>query len=75
MAQSASTWRTAALLRRTGRATVGRYLAAYYVGGATAAPLMAASYLRWGWPGVILPLCGTILVVAALAAVRESVRT
>jgi len=58
-----------------GRATVGRYLAAYYVGGAMAAPLMAASYLRWGWPGVILPLCGTILVVAALAAVRESVRT
>lgn len=54
-----------------GRATVGRYLTAYYVGGAAAAPLMAASYLRWGWPGVILPLCAATLIVAGLALVRE----
>ncbi len=57
-----------------GRAVVGRYLAAYYVGGAAAAPLLAASYLRWGWPGVILPLCAATLVVAALAVAREPVR-
>lgn len=50
-----------------GRATVGRYLAAYYVGGAAAAPLLAAAYLHWGWPGVVLPLCGTTLVVGVLA--------
>ena len=54
-----------------GRATVGRYLTAYYVGGAAAAPLMAASYLRWGWPGVILPLCAATLIVAGLALARE----
>jgi YNFM family putative membrane transporter len=54
-----------------GRAAVGRYLAAYYVGGATAAPLMAATYLRWGWPGVVLPLCAATLVVAGLAAARR----
>jgi YNFM family putative membrane transporter len=54
-----------------GRASVGRYLAAYYVGGAAAAPLMAAAFLRWGWPGVVLPLCGATLVVAALAITRS----
>ena len=54
-----------------GRAAVGRYLAAYYVGGAAAAPLMAASYGRFGWPGVVLPLCATTLVVAALALARD----
>ena len=54
-----------------GRATVGRYLTAYYVGGAAAAPLTAASYLRWGWPGVILPLCAATLIVAGLALARE----
>jgi len=57
-----------------GRAAVGRYLAAYYVGGAVAAPLLAATYLRWGWPGVVLPLCAATLVVAALAAAGEPVR-
>jgi MFS transporter, YNFM family, putative membrane transport protein len=57
-----------------GRATVGRYLTAYYIGGAAAAPLMAASYLRWGWPGVILPLCAATLIVAGLALVREQPR-
>jgi MFS transporter, YNFM family, putative membrane transport protein len=57
-----------------GRAAVGRYLAAYYAGGAAAAPLMAAAYLRWGWVGVVLPLCGATLVVAALALAREPVR-
>lgn len=54
-----------------GRATVGRYLTAYYIGGAAAAPLMAASYLRWGWPGVILPLCAATLIVGGLALFRE----
>ena len=54
-----------------GRGAVGRYLAAYYVGGAAAAPLLAATYLRWGWPGVVLPLCATTLVVALLAGLRE----
>lgn len=54
-----------------GRAAVGRYLAGYYVGGAAAAPLIAATYQRWGWPGVILPLCASWLVVAALAATRK----
>jgi len=54
-----------------GRVAVGRYHAAYYVGGAAAAPLLAASFGRWGWPGVVLPLCGTTLVVACLAAVRD----
>ena len=53
-----------------GRATVGRYLTAYYIGGAAAAPLMAASYLRWGWSGVILPLCAATLIVAGLALAR-----
>lgn len=54
-----------------GRQAVGRYLAVYYVGGAAAAPTMAASYLRWGWPGVILPLCVATVVVALLALARE----
>ncbi len=54
-----------------GRAGVGRYLAAYYVGGAVAAPLMAATYLRWGWAGVVLPLCLTTLIVGLLAAARQ----
>jgi len=54
-----------------GRSAVGRYLAAYYVGGAAAAPLLAVTYARWGWPGVVLPLCATTVVVAALALVRE----
>jgi len=54
-----------------GRAAVGRYLAAYYVGGAVAAPVLAATYLRWGWPGVVLPLCGTVLAVAVLAAAGD----
>jgi len=54
-----------------GRANVGRYLTAYYIGGAAAAPLMAATYLRWGWPGVILPLCAATLIVAGLALARE----
>ena len=53
-----------------GRATVGRYLTAYYIGGAAAAPLMAASYLRWGWSGVILPLSAATLIVAGLALAR-----
>jgi hypothetical protein len=55
-----------------GRSAVGRYLAAYYVGGAAAAPLLAATYVRWGWPGVVLPLCATTLIVAALTLVRRT---
>lgn len=54
-----------------GRRAVGRYLAAYYVGGAAAAPLTAAAFLRWGWPGVVLPLCAATVVVALLAAARH----
>jgi YNFM family putative membrane transporter len=54
-----------------GRAAVGRYLAAYYIGGAAAAPLMAITYQRWGWDGVILPLAASWLAVAVLAATRE----
>jgi MFS transporter, YNFM family, putative membrane transport protein len=57
-----------------GRAAVGRYLAAYYVGGAAAAPLLAATYLHWGWPGVVLPLCAATVVVAGLAVAREPAR-
>jgi MFS transporter, YNFM family, putative membrane transport protein len=55
-----------------GRTAVGRYLAAYYVGGAAAAPMLAATYDRWGWPGVVLPLCATTLIVAALTLARET---
>jgi MFS transporter, YNFM family, putative membrane transport protein len=54
-----------------GRRAVGRYLAAYYVGGGAAAPLLAMSYVRWDWPGVILPLCAAALVVALLSLARE----
>ena len=32
---------------------------------------MEASYLRWGWPGVIVPLCAATLIVAGLAPARE----
>lgn len=54
-----------------GRAAVGRYLTAYYIGGAAAAPLTAVSYLRWSWPGVVLPLCLATLIVAGLTLARE----
>jgi YNFM family putative membrane transporter len=54
-----------------GRRAVGRYLAAYYLGGAAAAPLLATSYVRWGWAGVILPLCAATLVVALLSLARQ----
>jgi YNFM family putative membrane transporter len=54
-----------------GRAAVGRYLAAYYIGGAAAAPLIAVTYQRWGWMGVILPLAASWLAVAVLAATRQ----
>lgn len=54
-----------------GRAAVGFYLAAYYAGGGIAAPLLAASYLQWGWPGVILPLCGATVIVGLLALSRQ----
>lgn len=50
-----------------GRRTVGRYLAAYYVGGAAAAPLAAAAFERWGWLGMVVPVCAALLAVATLA--------
>lgn len=51
-----------------GRVAVGRYLTAYYVGGALAAPLMATTYQRLGWSGVVLPLCAVWMAVGLLAA-------
>ncbi len=54
-----------------GRATVGRYLTIYYVGGAAGAPLCAYTYQLWGWPGVILPLVAAWLAVALLAVTRQ----
>jgi YNFM family putative membrane transporter len=50
-----------------GRVAVGRYLTAYYVGGALAAPVMAAAYQAWGWTGVVLPLCAAWAGVGLLA--------
>lgn len=56
---------------RYGRAAVGYYLAAYYLGGAAAAPLMAAVYQRLGWTAVILSLGAAWAGVALLAAARK----
>ena len=50
-----------------GRVAVGRYLAAYYVGGALAAPVIAAAYQAWGWTGAVLPLCAAWAGVGLLA--------
>jgi len=50
-----------------GRVAVGRYLTAYYVGGALAAPLAAAAYQAWGWTGAVLPLCAAWAAVGLLA--------
>ena len=50
-----------------GRVAVGRYLTAYYVGGALAAPLIAAAYQAWGWTGAVLPLCAAWTGVGLLA--------
>ncbi len=50
-----------------GRVAVGRYLTAYYVGGALAAPVMAAAYQAWGWTGAVLPLCAAWTAVGLLA--------
>jgi MFS transporter, YNFM family, putative membrane transport protein len=50
-----------------GRVAVGRYLAAYYVGGAVAAPVIAAAYQAWGWAGAVLPLCAAWALVGLLA--------
>lgn len=54
-----------------GRAAVGRYLAAYYVGGALAAPVTAFAYGRLGWPGVIWSLVAVTAVVLVLALARQ----
>lgn len=54
-----------------GRRAVGRYLAMYYVGGAVAAPLVAFTYSRFGWPGVIWPLVAVTAVVLVLALARQ----
>ena len=50
-----------------GRRTVGRYLAAYYVGGAAAAPLAALAFSRWGWIGMVIPVCTALVIVSLLA--------
>ena len=50
-----------------GRVAVGRYLTAYYIGGALAAPLVAAAYQTWGWTGAVLPLCAAWTGVGLLA--------
>lgn len=55
-----------------GRVAVGRYLTAYYVGGALAAPLIAAAYQYRGWTGAVLPLCAAWLAVGALALLSPS---
>lgn len=64
---------------RHGRTAVGRYLSAYYVGGATSAPAAAAAFQAWGWAGAVLPLASAWAVVAMLAlsgpAARWQVRT
>lgn len=54
-----------------GRAAVGRYLTAYYIGGAAAAPLTAATFQRWGWAGAVLPLAAAWALVALLAVARQ----
>jgi len=50
-----------------GRRAVGRYLAAYYVGGAAAAPVAAAAFQAWGWLGALLTLVSAWVLVAVLA--------
>jgi YNFM family putative membrane transporter len=56
------------------RVAVGRYLAAYYVGGAAAAPLVAVAYQALGWVGAVLPLCLAWAGVGLLAALRPASR-
>jgi YNFM family putative membrane transporter len=56
---------------RHGREVVGRYLAAYYLGGATAAPLLASVYVRAGWPASIAVMCASWVLVALLTATRK----
>lgn len=77
VAAAASIWGTVAFqvahsgaAASYGRATVGRYLAIYYVGGALGAPLAGATYLRWGWTGSLLPMIATTAAVGALALTR-----
>lgn len=52
---------------RHGRAAVGRYLTAYYIGGATSAPVAAAAFQAYGWRGAVLPLSAAWAIVALLA--------
>jgi hypothetical protein len=52
---------------RHGRVAVGRYLTAYYMGGAASAPIAASAYQAFGWPGAVAPLAAAWLVVALLA--------
>jgi YNFM family putative membrane transporter len=56
---------------RYGRTAVGRYLAAYYVGGALAAPVLASVYSRAGWPAAILLMSAAWLAVALVAAAGQ----
>jgi YNFM family putative membrane transporter len=57
-----------------GRVAVGRYLAAYYVGGALAAPVIATAYQAWGWTGAVLPLCAAWAMVGVLALLSPASR-
>ena len=59
---------------RFGRVAVGCYLTAYYVGGAAAAPLIAAAYGAFGWVGAVLPLCLATAAVGTLALVSPASR-
>ena len=54
-----------------GRRTVGLYLAAYYVGGAAAAPLAAFAFGHLGWVGMVVPVCAA-LVAVSLVTVSSS---
>ncbi len=57
-----------------GRVAVGRYLTAYYVGGALAAPVMAAAYQDWGWTATVLSLCAVWAAVGLLAVFSPTSR-
>ena len=57
-----------------GRVAVGRYLTAYYVGGALAAPVIAAAYQALGWVGAVLPLCLAWTGVGLLALLSPASR-
>ncbi|GAC1579321.1 MAG: MFS transporter [Candidatus Dormibacteria bacterium] len=55
-----------------GRGAVGRYLAAYYMGGAAGAPIAAAAFQAWGWTGALVVLLTAWVLVAAIAIVSRT---